>query len=335
MQWRHRDDVVIFALLAYALSWSWLLAVGVAGGVVEPGTGWPTHFPALVGPLLAAVAVTALSDGRSGLRDLARRMARWRVRPAWWLAALSPLLVLVLALVASALGGQHVNGGDLGVMSGLPTSIGPLGVVLILLVVNGFGEETGWRGFALDRLQERHGPLTATAIVLVLWACWHLPLFIVLSSFSDMSMGTTVGWVLGLACAALVATWLYNRTGRSILLVALWHGSFNVASATGIADSGNGIVAAAVTTVVMTQAVVLLILELVARRHGRSIIGPLPGVRTPQAAVGAEQAAGTAPPAAPPSPRPGRPPRSDRRPRASSRDGHTATRPPGRPGRMP
>jgi CAAX protease family protein len=79
--------LVVFFALAYALSWSWAFPLVAAHLVVLRGAGWPTHYPALFGPAIAAVVVTAWTLGREGVRDLLARMARWRVPLRWWLAA--------------------------------------------------------------------------------------------------------------------------------------------------------------------------------------------------------------------------------------------------------
>ena len=61
--------LVAFFVLAYALSWSWVIPMAVAHEVVRRGVSWPTHLPALLGPAIAALAVTAWTLGRPGVRD--------------------------------------------------------------------------------------------------------------------------------------------------------------------------------------------------------------------------------------------------------------------------
>jgi len=81
-----------YALLAYSLSWACWLPLALTHRVVHVG-GWPTHLPGLLGPAAAAFAVTAVATGRDGVRDLARRVGRWRIG-WWWLIAVSPLGLL-------------------------------------------------------------------------------------------------------------------------------------------------------------------------------------------------------------------------------------------------
>ena len=75
--------LVAFVALAYGLSWACWIPLALTGTVVEAGQGWPTHLPGLLGPAVAAVVVTAATEGRRGLRELGRRMVRWRVRWVW------------------------------------------------------------------------------------------------------------------------------------------------------------------------------------------------------------------------------------------------------------
>jgi uncharacterized protein len=75
--------LMVFFVLAYALSWSWAIPLAAAHMVVRDGVGWPTHFPALLGPAIAAVVVTAWTMSRPGVRDLPARLARWRVPLRW------------------------------------------------------------------------------------------------------------------------------------------------------------------------------------------------------------------------------------------------------------
>jgi CAAX protease family protein len=258
-----------FVVSAYVLSWAWILPIALSGGVVEQGSGWPTHFPALLGPMVAGLLVAART-GR--LRALLADMARFAVPTRWWLAALSPLVVGALALlVAAAAGADGPPLSAWGVFAGLPAAWGPVGVTVVLVVVNGFGEEAGWRGFALPLLQRRFSPLTSMLLLTAIWAAWHAPMFLVVSTMRGFGTGTTVGWLVGLAAGSVVLGWMRNRSG-SVAVVAVWHGLFNVVSGTAAAA---GLLAALNSTAVMLAAAVLVGAELLARRRGRpSVLGP-------------------------------------------------------------
>src|SRR3954452_24002935 len=171
------SQIVWFVVLAFGSSWAWLVPVALTAAPVSAGVGWPTHVPALFGPMLAAFVVTATREGRVAVVDLLGRMGRFRVPMRWWLFALSPLLVLLFVLVVDLVAGRPLpDSRDFATFSGLPASSGPWGVGTVLLLL-ALGEETGWRGYLLPRLQQQVSPLMATVVVAAVWALWHAPMF--------------------------------------------------------------------------------------------------------------------------------------------------------------
>ena len=242
-----RAGIVWFVALAYALSWSWWLPLVVSGTVVEPGEGWPTHLPGLMGPAFAAIVVTAFTGRRAGLADLGSRVVRWRVGWVWFalIAATGALALLPMVSRGDAV--------DVLTYSGAPTA--GIATVLYALVVNGFGEEIGWRGFLADRLLRSHSRGRTAVIVWAVWAPWHLPLFWVVGNFRDLGVGGTVGWVIGIGFGSLFLTWLYQSASSSILVVALWHTAYNFATAT---EAASGTSAAIASSAVVVAGIVIL-----------------------------------------------------------------------------
>ncbi len=236
-----RRPAASFFLLSFAFSWAIWVPMALRGE--------GSHLPGLLGPLAGALTATWLADGRTGLADLAKRMIRWRA-PAWrfLLVVLSPFLLLAVAWpLAAAVQGGWPDLGGLQRMDGWPDA-GWLGLFALMVLVVGFGEETGWRGFAIHRLEPRHGPLVATLVVTLFWALWHAPVFFFVENFRELGPGATVGWVVGLVAGSAVLTWIYLYTSRSVLAVAVWHGAFNMAAAS---EASEGLIAAIVTTAVM------------------------------------------------------------------------------------
>ena len=135
-------------------------------------------------------------------------MARWRMPLRWWAATLSPLAFLAVALAVAAAIGKLPRGSGFGRYSGLP-AIGVVPVAVIAILIT-FGEETGWRGFALPLLQRRYGALAAALLVTPIWALWHLPYFFTVTTYRGFAPVGYVGFVFGLACGSIVLTWLYN-----------------------------------------------------------------------------------------------------------------------------
>ena len=260
-----RHPIVCFVILAYGLSWAAWAPLLVRGALVTPG-GSVTHFPGLLGPAAAAFLVTALTDGTAGLRRLLARLVLVS-RPAGGFALYScaPAGFLALALAVVALTGRSVpTARDFATFSGLPVL--PLGIVVVLvLLFNGVGEETGWRGFALERLQRRFGPLGGAVALGLVWAGWHVPSFWCIEGYRAMGPGTLIfGFGLGIVCGSIVLARVANRTQGSVLAAALWHLFYNFGAATAAA---RGVIGAVTTTCVMVWAFVLVVQEL--RRGGR------------------------------------------------------------------
>jgi uncharacterized protein len=268
-----------FVALAYAISWGWTFPRAANGDVVKAGVGWPTNVPALLGPVLAALVVTASMHGRTGMRDLLARMARWRMSAPWWAATLSPLAFLGVGLVVAWAGGGFPRAGYFGRYSGLP-AMGVVTVWVIAILLT-FGEETGWRGFALPLLQRRFGALVSALLLTPIWALWHLPFFFTVATYRNFPLPGYIGFVLGLACGSIVLTWLYNGTGGSILACAVWHGLYNLGTGTA---ASTGTIQAVITAFVYVQAFILVVLELRAHRRGEPpILGPRRPVRPARA----------------------------------------------------
>jgi membrane protease YdiL (CAAX protease family) len=212
--------LVAFIALAYALSWLILVPAGL--GLLPDSAGilaWLAPF----GPAMAAFVVTALTGGRPAVGQLLRRMVQWRVGIHWYLLILFGVPLVELLGAFAVLGSLPLD--DLAKNWPLIfTSYLPQ--VLVAVVVIGLAEETGWRGFALPRLQDRRGPLVGTAVLAVVWALWHLPNLL----FGGWTGASYTLWLVGTLAVAFVYTWVFNNTGGSILIAALLHAAINMSS---------------------------------------------------------------------------------------------------------
>lgn len=226
-----------FYSVAFTLSWAYWLAVIAAGGEAS-------HFPGLAGPALAAVVVTGWVEGKAGLIDLGRRAVHWRVPVRWYLAALVPAATGALAVLASIMAGADVDPLDLVSMDGVPTRAW-LPFLLFVLVVNGYGEEVGWRAFAWPRHRTRHDLFGAALRLVALWALWHLPTFWLATGLT-LEPWIVPAWLLGLTAGAVVLGWLYERSQGSLVVVAIFHTCLNLASATAATESGAAVTSAVI-----------------------------------------------------------------------------------------
>ena len=225
-----KHPLVAYFVLAYALSWSVHVPLALSAQGLLPGTlPASLHVLGAYGPILAALVVTGVTRGASGLRDLLRRMRRWRVGIGWLLvAAFSPaVFFLVSAVLIRLWNGVWPDLAQFGHIAEFP-NLGWLGGWLVWTLTFGLGEETGWRGFALPRLQRNRGARSATLILGGLWALWHLPQFFY---NYELTLFGVMGFAVSTMSGALVLTWLSNSTGGSVLVTMLWHGAFNTAVA--------------------------------------------------------------------------------------------------------
>jgi membrane protease YdiL (CAAX protease family) len=188
----HRHPLVAYVLLAYGLSWAAWAPLLLRGSRVAEG-GSTTQVPGLLGPALAALIVVGSTEGRAGVYRLLRRAAWVPASPVRLVVyGLSPVGFLALALAVSRVMGQATPPvRQFALYPGVPVLPLPI-VALVVLVINGYGEEIGWRGFALARFQERFGPIMGTVFLGVTWAGWHAPLFRVVEAYRTMGPATVV-----------------------------------------------------------------------------------------------------------------------------------------------
>jgi membrane protease YdiL (CAAX protease family) len=226
-----RHPLIVFFVLAYAFSWAvWAPAALLSLGTSKPQTSALLHLAGGLGPMVSAFVVMALAGGYVGVRELLGRVLRWRVGLGWWGVAVlgTPILFLVAAIISRILFEVWPDFGQFG-RSDEFAFLGLLPYWLANIVFYGFGEEVGWRGFALPRLQTgRRSALTAALILGLFWAAWHIPLFSFAMSFKSMGLVAIPGWFISMLVGSVLLAWLYNSTGGSVLIVAIFHGTLDL-----------------------------------------------------------------------------------------------------------
>jgi len=213
-----------------------VLAMIIGGGMVAPMVAGvvPSDsmflLVAAYSASLAGVILTAIVSGKGGLREMSGRLLIWRVGIGWWVFAffaVAPMylggMVLGYLLIGSSLDLSHVP----------PLYMFIPAFIMKFFLDAGLGEELGWRGFLLPRLQARHNALVSSIIVGIGWGLWHLPLFMLEGQSPTYEFGQTYGVVpalLGFTIFFLIPwsilfTWLYNNTKGSLLLAFVFHSS--------------------------------------------------------------------------------------------------------------
>ena len=262
-----RHPVAAFFVLAYTVSWVGFLP-SVLGA--DEAFGGVNLLVAQFGPALAALAVLRYTGG--SIREWARRIVRWRVPLRWWAATIAiPVVIFGTTGVGFALLGYDPELSRLPdpLLTFLPTLIG-------LSLLAGLGEEPGWRGFGLPRLQARYGPLGATLLLGSVWAVWHLPVFwIDPNANHEITDPLVLGWMMLLTAVGIVLysffyTWIYNNTG-SVLLMMVLHGGFNTATTHLVPFADEIVFGPTYTTLLTLQVSVMLVavIALVALTGGR------------------------------------------------------------------
>jgi len=246
-----RHPATVFVLLTYAITWVvWVPRALVSQGLLT--ATWPVALGAFwtYGPALAAVTTAALA-GRQALREMGSRLVRWRVR--WWWYAVVLLGPTAFSAVVSGLAGLLGWSDSLRqpalIEQGL-LAAGPL--LLTLVLTDGLGEETGWRGFLLPRQLEHLAPFVASVVLGLIWALWHLPLF-----WTDGAMlagSSPLVLLIELPAVGIVYTWVFEHTEGSGLLAILLHGASNLSTMTASVAGGGDV---AVTGLVLVAKWVL------------------------------------------------------------------------------
>ena len=253
--WVARNLILSYFVTAIVVTWGYWLTLLAYGVRVAPGSP-ATHLPGLLGPAIAAVLMTGLNGGTGGVVELFARVTR--LRPPRFTKLLIALSPLALGFVTFAI--LYVFDRPLPSLMafahypGIPSHWPLVLVVLTSFIVNGFGEEIGWRGFATEKLLLRHGWFKTTLIVACLWAVWHVPIFWLNTNMSSLIGPQLIGWAFGLLCGAFVLAHVYMLCEHSILCVAIWHTAFNMMVAT---EAGHGLPAAVISTMVMVWGIVV------------------------------------------------------------------------------
>lgn len=212
-----RSVLLWFFILTFVF---FILAIGISGAI-------PLTVLQLLPPwapsIAAFIVILLILKERDGIRKLVAKWGIWRIGIGWYLAALSPFAIALVAV---------------GLFIGLGNPIpGPhflfdwffdLFWLIASVLIGAAGEELGWRGFALPRLQSRFNALSSSLILGVIWGVWHFPTFLLLGleegyfDFLNFSR-----FVIYTVFIAIIITWIVNNTNGSVLGATIFHASVN------------------------------------------------------------------------------------------------------------
>ena len=216
---RERRELIVFFGLTFTITWgiglvALLLPVQLRNIFGDFSEGNPLFFLAVFSPTLSACLLTALIDGRTGIRQLVSSLGRWRFHISYYVFIL--LGIPALGYLAVLLGG---GGNELDLQKWYLFL--PLLFCQVFTDPGPLGEELGWRGFVLPRLLRLHPPINSSLILGVIWGLWHLPAFFI--SGTPQEGASFLFFFLGAIVLSFLSTFLYIHSRGSVLITALLH----------------------------------------------------------------------------------------------------------------
>ncbi|HSL30945.1 MAG TPA: type II CAAX endopeptidase family protein [Anaerolineales bacterium] len=224
-----RHPLVSYFVLAYGIMWlaiSPMVADALEIANIPDVLSLLSYIlSSLLGPTVAAFWVTGVLEGKSGMRTLLRRTFQFRAGWQWYTVVLFVPLMIWFGAYSFLYNGAPLMGlvsnPSLLVSIFLPN-------VLIGLLIPSIGEEPGWRGFALPRLQKLYGPILGTLILGTLHGVWHLPALLT-PMFDPFTITGFIEFVLTAIAASFLYTWVFNNTGGNVWIAIVLHSSGNAA----------------------------------------------------------------------------------------------------------
>ncbi len=227
--WMRQHPLISFFAIAYAVSWILSIPFILSEWGVLQGDFRIVFVIKSFGPFLAAYIMLRITEGKEGVLRLNKSILQTK-------ASLPIYLFTFLGIPTLIILGILIQPGTLENFKGLnPTLLisYPLTFIAVLFGGGPMGEEPGWRGYALPRLQRRFGPLWGTLILSLLWTCWHLPDFLTSAQGGGPGTGITAFlknfplFLVLVTALAIILTWVFNRSNGSVFIALLAHASVN------------------------------------------------------------------------------------------------------------
>ncbi len=235
-EWQPRN-LIWFTLIAFGWTWFWWalfifdvlkMPVGIGTPEVDLVSAGPILLIVILspfGPTIAGFVLTALTEGKAGVKGLWQRF--WNRNLSWkWLLVILlffPVKNLILRFSAQIFAGVPQQPFE---WLGQPWII--LAPFIASILNGGLSEEFGWRGYALPRLQARFNALTAALVLGLIEGCWHIPLVFMPG---DQRFGMLIPvLVFPYLATGILRAWVFNNTGGSVLAAVLFHAAGNTAS---------------------------------------------------------------------------------------------------------
>jgi uncharacterized protein len=254
-------NLINYFLIAYCISWViWMPLYLPYFGYKELPILPYHHAYGALGPIIAGFIMEKKERGTEGVLALLKSMVKWRVDIIWYGVVLLPIVLLLIAMFWESYWYQKpMDFKGMFISKEFP-EFSALGFLFYNLFTFGVGEETGWRGYALPHLQAHYPAFTATILLTIGWAVWHIPAFYYRPDYVSMGIGEIVGWLLSLFTGSILLTWLFNSTKGSVFMCILFHTAINnvftnnvTLDKTIVQNMGIGVTVWAILVVVFTR----------------------------------------------------------------------------------
>ncbi|MDF2608087.1 MAG: abortive infection protein [Bacillales bacterium] len=250
-----KRNIVIYMLVTFGVTWLiWfpLLANHSLGMnlPIIPGQFYLASF----GPLIGAVVSSATTSGWKGTKDWGKRVFSFDF--SLRLLTVVGILLLVYFLVSITVHAIVLGNWPEWIRFGITEKLPGLNIwqtSLVWILTFGLGEESGWRGYMIPELYKRYSLLKSSLITAGVWIVWHLPAFWFNPNYMEMGWGV-LGWAISLAYGSVLLAWICRSSKWSIIPVILWHGGFDLLTAS---DQAGEVMAMVCSMLVIIHGVVL------------------------------------------------------------------------------
>ncbi len=222
-------SLLVYFSLAYIISWViWLPLYDEVLGISNIKSFPYNHAVGGLGPMISAFITVFIFNGEKGISKLLKDCLK--IKPLFYLFFVffsSFLFGFLAATIQFFLDGKFPEWHAFFSIKEFP-EFGFFTFIIYNLIFFGFGEEVGWRGFALPIFQKRWNAFQSSLILTIFWGIWHLPLFLYRPTMMSMDFAGILGWLFSLLTGSIIFTWLYNSSRGSILICAIYHAIVDV-----------------------------------------------------------------------------------------------------------
>lgn len=223
-----KHEALSFIVMTYLFNWSiwgvlYISYLGVIDKNIYNKYFMSINLPASFGPTIVSIFFTGILYKKEGIKKLFIRLTKWKYNPIYYVIVIGwyPIMCYIIVLIYN-----FMNNNSKMEFGGKPSLI-LVNTILMLIFGGPLGEELGWRGYLLPKLQKKLSPLKSGLLISIVWTCWHIPLFLMPCTF-QYGVSFLLFLILNVYLSVLI-TWVFNRTNGSLIFPILIHTSCNVA----------------------------------------------------------------------------------------------------------